>query len=86
MLAHRIKTAVPFDDPLAQAFASRNESAFDRSTPIAWLFIVALFMFLMIAAGVKSALFIVGFIVAVVIVARLFAGAAREAREAGAIR
>ena len=85
MLAQRIETAVPFDDPLAQAFASRNEAACDRSTPIGWLFIVGLFVFLMAAAGVKG-LVIFALIVAALGVFWLFAGAAEDARKAGAIR
>ena len=76
--------AITIPDDKACIAASRNEAAFDRSTPIGWLFIVGLFVFLLIAAGVKGLVIFV-LILAALGVFWLFASAAKEAREAGAI-
>lgn len=82
MLAQRITTRAPYDDPLAQAFASRNEAAFDRSSCIGWLFVLI---------GTVIACVVAGWLAAVIWLALCVGGwalcsALEDARRAGVVR
>lgn len=90
-LAQRIETAVPYNDPLAQAFASRNEAAFDRHDSGWCIVIVCLLVVAALMLGAYAVAHVPGAQWCVIglgalIFADVFAEWCDEARNAEAIR
>lgn len=90
MLAHRITTAVPFDDPLAQAFASRNEHHVAAESPtntlIAALAVVAVMMLGGYAVAGVTCVKVVASMLGVLIAADVFSEWCDDARKVGYLK